>query len=302
MDFFATMVSDSNAGFFTILTSTFMIKAFIAGTLIALAAGPVGYFILLRDLPFATHAVAHIGFPGATLAVLLGASPVVGLLAACVGGGLAIGAFGHRLGDREVVTGTILAFASGLGILFSSIGSTQSGMVTNILFGNILAVSTEQVILFAGIAVFVLAFLWLNGRRLMFASIDPQVAASRGVPVALLSAGFLVAMSLVVAISVTVVGVLLIFALLVTPAATAIRFTTRPGAVVAIAIGIALVSTWVGLVVSALRPWPPTFVITTIACTAWALSFLYKPKVGSSPSGRNASAPTSDSVSAPLPR
>lgn len=273
----ATMTADIDTGMLALLTSPFMIKAFIAGTLIALAAGPVGYFVLLRDLPFATHAVAHIGFPGATLAVLLGASPVTGLLAACVAGGLAIGAFGHRLGDREVVTGTILAFASGLGILFTSIGSTQSGMVTNILFGNILAVSSEQVIVFSTIAVVVLLFLGITSRKLMFASIDPAVAASRGLPVTALSAGFLVAMSLVIAISVTVVGVLLIFALLVTPAATAIRFTTRPGAVVGIASGVALVSTWAGLIVSAFQPWPPTFVITTIACAFWALSFLHKP-------------------------
>lgn len=260
-----------------VLTSPFMMNAFIAGALIAFAACAVGYFVLLRDLPFATHSVAHIGFPGATLAVLLGASPVVGLIAACVAGGLAIGAFGNRLGDREIATGTILAFASGLGILFTSIGTSQSGMVTNILFGNILAISSEQLWLFMGIAIVVLAFLALTGRKLMFASVDPVVAQSRGLPVAWLSVGFLIAMSLVIAISVTIVGVLLIFALLVTPAATASRFTTRPGAVVVIAGVIALVSIWAGLFVSAFQPWPPSFIITTIACAIWALSFLKKP-------------------------
>lgn len=259
-----------------VLTSPFMVNAFIAGTLIAFAACAVGYFVLLRDLPFATHSVAHIGFPGATLAVLLGASPVVGLIAACVAGGLAIGAFGNRLGDREIATGTILAFASGLGILFTSIGTSQSGMVTNILFGNILAISSEQLWLFMAIALVVLAFLALTGRKLMFASVDPVVAESRGLPVRWLSVGFLIAMSLVIAISVTIVGVLLIFALLVTPAATASRFTTRPGLVVAIAGGIALVSIWAGLVASAFVPWPPSFIITTIACVIWALSFLKK--------------------------
>lgn len=252
-----------------LFNTPFMRNALIAGTLIALVAGAVGYFVLLRDLPFATHAVAHIGFPGATLAVLLGISPVTGLLAACVGGGLAIGVLGHRSHDREVATGTILAFASALGILFNSLGSSQSGLLTNILFGNILAISAQQVVVFAAITVVVIAVLALTGRQLLFASIDPLVAASRGVKVRALGVVFLIAMSLVIAISVTVVGVLLIFALLVTPAATAIKLTARPIWVVTIATGIALVSVWSGLIVATYQPWPPSFVITTIACALW---------------------------------
>lgn len=268
----ATIVNNSNTvSGIELLTTPFMRNALIAGTLIAIVAGVVGYFVLLRDLPFATHAVAHIGFPGATLAVLVGVTPVVGLIVGCVGGGLAIGVMGHRARDREVVTGTVLAFASGLGILFNSLGTSQSGLLTNILFGNILAVSSTQVIVFAVIAVGVLAVLALTGRQLMFASIDPVVAQARGVRVRLLSGTFLVAMSLVIATCVTVVGVLLIFALLVTPAATAIKLTARPFRVVLIATGIALISVWGGLVVATYQPWPPSFVITTIACAFWVL-------------------------------
>lgn len=266
-------------GDLSMMTTPFMINALVAGTLIAIAAGCIGYFVLLRDLPFATHAIAHIGFPGATLAALLYITPVIGLLVACVGGGLAIGALGHRAGDREVVTGTILAFASGLGILFASIGSRQSGMVTNILFGNILAISREQLILFAVITALVLAFVAIAGRKLMLASVDPVVAEAKGLPVRALSVVFLVIMSLVIAVSVTVVGVLLIFALLVTPAATAVRLTARPSAVVAIAIGIALASVWAGLLFAAFVPWPPSFMITTIACAFWALSPLLAKRI-----------------------
>lgn len=258
----------------SLLGTQFMINALIAGTLIAIAAGTIGYFVLLRDQAFATHAIAHIGFPGATLAALLFINPVWGLLVACVGGGLAIGAFGHRKGDREVVTGTILAFASGLGILFASIGSRQSGMVTNILFGNILAVSQEQLVVFAVITVVVLIAMVATGRQLMFCSIDPEVAAAKGIPVRALSTVFLICMSLVIAISVTVVGVLLIFALLVTPAATAIRITARPAAVVIIATSISVVSVWAGLVVSTYQPWPPSFIIVTIACAIWVVTMI----------------------------
>ncbi len=266
----ATLVNNTqpNSGL-SLLTTPFMINALIAGTLIALAAGAIGYFVLLRDLPFATHAVAHIGFPGATLAVLIGVTPVVGLVVACVGGGLAIGAMGHRARNREVVTGTVLAFATGLGLLFNSLGSAQSSLLTNLLFGNILAITTDQVIAFAVIVVVVLGILALFGRRLLFASVDPDVAAARGLNIRAISAVFLLAMSLIVAISVTIVGVLLIFALLVTPAATAIRLTAKPMFVIAIASAIALVSVWGGLIVATYQPWPPSFVITTIACVIW---------------------------------
>ena len=268
--FIATLVNSTQTQTgLSLLTSPFMINALIAGTLIAIASGAIGYFVLLRDLPFATHAVAHIGFPGATLAVLVGATPVVGLVAACAAGGIAIGAMGHRARNREVVTGTVLAFATGLGLLFNSLGSAQSGLLTNLLFGNILAITTAQVVAFTAIVLVVLVVLAATGRKLLFASVDPDVAAARGVNTRALSAMFLLAMSLIIAISVTVVGVLLIFALLVTPAATAIRLTARPTLVIAIASGIALVSVWGGLIVATYQPWPPSFVITTIACVAW---------------------------------
>ena len=268
--FIATLVNSTQTQTgLSLLTSPFMINALIAGTLIAIASGAIGYFVLLRDLPFATHAVAHIGFPGATLAVLVGATPVVGLVAACAAGGIAIGAMGHRARNREVVTGTVLAFATGLGLLFNSLGSAQSGLLTNLLFGNILAITTQQVVAFTAIVLVVLVVLAATGRKLLFASVDPDVAAARGVNTRALSAMFLLAMSLIIAISVTVVGVLLIFALLVTPAATAIRLTAQPTLVIAIASVIALVSVWGGLIVATYQPWPPSFVITTIACVAW---------------------------------
>lgn len=253
----------------SLLATPFMRNALIAGTLVAIAAGVVGYFVILRDLPFATHAVAHIGFPGATLAALVGWSPVAGLVVACLGGAGAIAALSHRLRDREIVTGTVLAFASGLGILFTSVGSGQSGMVTSILFGNVLAVTIDQIVAFAIITVVVLGTLGVVGRRLLFASLDPEVAEAKGVRVRALGAAFLAAMSLVVAGAITVVGVLLIFALIVTPAAAAIKITARPGRVIALSIAIAITAVWGGLVVVMFVPWPPSFAITTIACGIW---------------------------------
>lgn len=259
---------DEGAGW-QLLSTPFMRNAFIVGTMVAIAAGVVGYFVLLRGLPFATHAVAHIGFPGATLAALVGWPPALGLAGACIVGGGAIGAMTRRVEDREIVTGTVLAFASGLGILFNSLGSGQSGMITSILFGNVLSVSEAQILWFSAAMVICLGMLAAIGRPLFFASIDPDVAAAKGVRVSLLGGVFLVLMSLVVAAAVTIVGVLLIFALLVTPAAAATHVTARPGAVVAFAIAIALGAVWIGLIVAMFVPWPPSFVITSVACATW---------------------------------
>lgn len=254
-----------------ILTTPFMRNAFIAGTLVAIGAGLIGYFVLLRDLPFATHAIAHIGFPGATLTALIGWPTTAGLLIGCLGGAGAISALGRQLRDREVVIGSVLAFASGLGLLFASLGSGQAGMITSILFGNVLAISDGQIVTCGAIVVVVIATVAIFGRQLLFASVDPDVAAARGLPVRTLSALFLIVMSLVIAAAVTVVGVLLIFALLVTPAATAVKLTARPVRAIGVGCAIAVASVWIGLVVSAFEPWPPSFTITTVACLLWLI-------------------------------
>lgn len=128
----------------SILTSGFMTNALIGGTIVALAAGLVGYFVVIRQSAFAAHALAHIGLPGATGAVLLGVPVAAGLGVFCVGGALAIGVLGKRAADREVVTGTVLALAIGLGLFFNSLATKSSGTMTNVLFGNLLAISRDQ--------------------------------------------------------------------------------------------------------------------------------------------------------------
>ena len=118
-------------------------NALIGGTIVALAAGLIGYFVVVRQTAFAAHALAHIGFPGATGAVLMGVPVVVGLGVFCVGGALVIGVLGKRAADREVVTGTVLAMATGLGLFFNSLATKSSSTMTNVLFGNLLAISDD---------------------------------------------------------------------------------------------------------------------------------------------------------------
>jgi len=252
-----------------ILTSPFMQHALIGGSLVALAAGLLGYFVITRQNAFAAHALAHIGFPGATGAILIGVPVTVGLAVFCVGGGLLIGLFGRRLADREMATGTILALATALGVLFASLASANAHTTTSVLFGNLLAISRSQLVVFAAFAAAVVLALAVVARPLMFASVDPEVAAARGVPVRALGVAFVVLLALTITMAVQVVGTLLLFALVVTPAATALRLTARPARVAATAVGLALASVWGGLVLAAMIDLPPSFFIVSLAVLAW---------------------------------
>lgn len=252
-----------------ILSSGFMRNALIGGTLVALAAGLIGYFIIVRNSAFAAHALAHIGFPGATGAVLVGLPVAAGLAIFCIGGALVIGALGKRADEREVATGTVLAAATGLGLFFSSLATRSSSTVTNVLFGNLLAVTQEQLVTFGiGLAV-IAAVMAVVYRPLLFASVNPEVAEARGVPVRALSVVFMVLLGLSITMAVQAVGTLLLFALVVTPAATAIMLTARPGLAMAVSTGMAIASVWVGLAASAMFNVPPSFVITTIVTVVW---------------------------------
>jgi zinc/manganese transport system permease protein len=254
-----------------ILISPFMRDALLGGTIVALAAGLLGFFIVVRNTAFAAHAVAHIGLPGATGAVLVGLPIGLGLGAFCVGGALVIGALGKRVGDREVATGTVLAMAIGLGLLFSSLATKNASTMTNVLFGNLLAISHGQLITFAGLLIFLGLSVGFIYRPLLFASVNPLVAQAKGVPVQALSIIFMALLGLSVTMAVQVVGTLLLFALLVTPAATAIRLTARPSIAMFISTAISVVSVWVGLGLSAMFNMPPSFVIVAIACMVWSV-------------------------------
>jgi zinc/manganese transport system permease protein len=254
-----------------VLQTDFMRNALVGGSLVALAAGLLGYFVVVRSNAFAAHALAHIGFPGATGAILVGAPVTLGLAVFCVGGGLLIGLLGRRVADREVATGTVLAFATGLGVLFASLASANASTTTSVLFGNLLAVSDQELVVFALFTAAVALVLALIGRPLVFASVDPAVAEARGVPVRALGVAFVVLLALTITMAVQVVGTLLLFGLVVTPAATALRLTARPGRVAGIAVVIALLSVWVGLVLAAMVDLPPSFFVVSVSVLIWVV-------------------------------
>jgi zinc/manganese transport system permease protein len=250
----------------------FMRHAFEAGTVIAIVAGIVGYFIVLRRSSFAAHALSHIGFTGAAGAVLIGLTPLFGLLAFTLGGGLLIATLGARAAERDVQIGTVLAFMLGLGVLFISLYTGYATEAYSLLFGEILGISSGDVIVTAIAAVIIIVLVAAIYRPLMFMSLDQDVAEAKGVPVYTLGIVFMLLIAAATSISVQVVGVLLIFALMVTPAAVSQRIARRPIQGIAISVGIALIATWSGLFISFYLPYPVSFFITTITFAVFVAS------------------------------
>jgi zinc/manganese transport system permease protein len=274
-------------GWTDVLRSDFMQHALVGGSLVAVAAGLLGWFVLTRQNAFAAHALAHIGFPGATGALLVGAPVTLGLAVFCTVGGLLIGLFGRRVAEREVATGTILALATGLGVLFASLAGANASTTTSVLFGNLLAISADQLVVFAVFTAVVVLALAVLARPLVFASVDPDVAEARGVPVRALGVAFVVLLALTVTMAVQVVGTLLLFSLVVTPAATALRLTARPGRVAAIAVAVALVSVWAGLLLSAVVDLPPSAFVVGIGVLLWLVALAAtRPRRRPRPPGR----------------
>ncbi len=254
----------------------FMQNAYAAGTLVALLAGVAGYFVVLRGQSFVAHMLSQVGFPGAAAGVLVHVSPVAGLIVFCVGAALGIGWMGRSpdAGRRaeSASVGTILAFSLGLGLLFFRLyaGSVQG--IYSFLFGTILGISDRDVQLTFAVTALGIVSLAIIGRPLIFASVDPDVAEARGVPVRVLAIAFLVVVALSVAITVQIVGTLLIFALLVAPGAAALQLTASPGRALAASVLLAVACTWVGLAFAYFTDRPVGFFITTLAFAAYVVA------------------------------
>ncbi|HEY3058287.1 MAG TPA: metal ABC transporter permease [Chloroflexota bacterium] len=247
----------------------FMQNAFIAGTIVAILAGVVGYFVVLRRLGFASEALSHGGFAGATGAAVIGQDVFLGLVVFTSVSGAFMGWLGDRLRGRDVAIGGTLAFSLALGLLFLSLSTRFSGLAVNILFGSILSIAASDVRFVAAFAALALLLLGVMYRPLLFASVDAEIADARGVPVRWLSVGFMILLAITVSASVQVVGVLLIFALLILPAAAAQQLTAQPSRAILLAVVLAVAYVWAGLLIGFYLPFPPSFFITTLAFLAF---------------------------------
>ncbi len=261
-----------------LFTYAFMINAVEAGSVVAVLAAAVGWFMVLRRQSFTGHTLAVIGFPGAAGALVLGISATLGFFAFAVAGALVIAAVRSegRMGFRteSAVTGTIQAAALACGFWFSSLYGGFSGGASALLFGSFLGITAGQVQALSAVAVIVLALLAVVGRPLLFASVDPSVAVARGVAVRALSVAFLLLLAITAAAVAQITGTLLVFALLVAPAATAQRLTVRPVLGLGLAMVIGLAVTWTALFLAYYVPYPIGFFLTSTAFAAYLMAFL----------------------------
>jgi zinc/manganese transport system permease protein len=247
----------------------FMINAFRAGTIVAVVAAVIGWFMVLRRQTFAGHTLSIVAFPGASAAILIGIGAAWGYFGFCVLAALVIAAVprgrGHGLSEESAVIGTVQAFALACGFLFVTLYHGLLQGASALLFGTFLGITDGQVTTLLIIGAAVLLLIAVIGRPLLFASIDPEVATASGVPVRALSFLFLATLGVAVAEASQITGALLVFALLVVPAATARTLTARvlPGLLLSIAIG--LIITWLGLALAYFYDQPIGFYITTLA-------------------------------------
>jgi zinc/manganese transport system permease protein len=254
----------------------FMVNAFRAGTIVAVTSGLVGWFMVLRRQAFAGHTLALIGFPGAAGAVFLGVSAQLGFFAFCIGGAIVIALLPRSgrsgFSEESAVIGTVQAFALASGFLFVTLHGGNLNGINALLFGSIIGVTEGDVIRVLLAAIATLVIMGGIARPLLFASIDPDVAAARGVPVRRLSISFMLVLGLAAAASTQVTGALLVFALLVLPAATAQTLTARPAVSALLSVALVVLITWLGLGVAYYSPYPIGFWITTFAFAAFVLA------------------------------
>jgi zinc/manganese transport system permease protein len=263
------------------LSHPFMDYAFVAGSLIALATGLVGYFVVLRGQVFTGDALGHVAFTGSLAALALGVDLRIGLFVSCILVGVVMGALGRRGLADDVVIGNVFAWILGLGVLFLTFYATSRGgsngtASVQVLFGSIYGLSRAQAAVAAGIAGGTIVALLAIARPLLFASLDEAVAAARGVPVRLLGLGFLALVGLTAGEATQAVGALLLLGLVAAPAGAAQRLTDRPWQAMWLSAVLSVLSMWVGLTLSyAVSDLPPSFSILAVATACYALSWAW---------------------------
>jgi zinc/manganese transport system permease protein len=257
-----------------LFTYPFMVNALEAGTIVAVMAGVTGWFMVLRRQTFAGHTLSVIAFPGAAAASLAGVPLAVGYFGFCGLGALALaGIAGSRrsLSAESAAIGSLQALALALGFLFVSLYHGVLNGVDSLLFGTFLGITSGQVAVLLVVATAAVSLVAIAARPLFFASVDAEVARAGGVPVRLLGFGFLLVLGLSVAETSQITGALLVFALLVTPAATAHQLTPRPLLGIALSISLALAVTWLGLMLAYFSVYPVGFYITSLSFGVYVL-------------------------------
>lgn len=237
----------------------------IAGLILGVVAGVIGPMIQARDLSFAVHGTSEISFAGASAALFLGVSVVGGAIAGSLVAAVILGMLGVRARERNAAIGILLPFGLGLGVLFLSLYKGRSSNKFGLLTGQIVAVDSNQIAVLATVAAVIVGALLIIWRPLFFASVDPEVAAARGVPVAALSIAFMLVLGLATAMAVQLVGALLVLSLLITPTAAAAQVTVRPILITLWSTVFAVISAVGGIVLSLGPGLPISPYVTTVS-------------------------------------
>ncbi len=250
--------------------SSFMVNAWIVGTIVAVVAAAVGFFVVVRGSAFAAHALPNGSFAGAAGAVLIGISTLIGLVVCALLGALGIAVLG-RGGRHDVATALVLVLMLALGSLFLSFSSEYAPAVYSLLFGEILGIGSNQLAPTIGLSAagaFGLAVLY---RPLMLSSVLPEVASARGIGAFTIELAFLAVVALTAAMTIPVVGTLLVFTLMIGAPAAARSLTDRPGRAILIAVAIALVTVWASIALSYQSNYPVGFFVGTISAGCYLL-------------------------------
>jgi len=250
----------------------FMINAFAASGVVALVAGVVGFFLVMREQTFAGHALSHVGFTGATGAVLIGLSPLYGLIGFTLAAGVGMGMLGEKLAGRDVAIGVVLSLSLGFGLLFLHFYTAYATQATALLFGNVLGVDRATLKILVALGTLCLAGLAFIVRPLVFVTLQPELAEAKGISLRVVSVAFLAIVALATAACAQIVGVLLVFTLMVGPAAAAQNLSNRLGTGIAIAAGLAVAQAWGGLTLAFYTNWPTSFWITALSAAVYGVS------------------------------
>jgi len=275
----------------------FMTNTWIVATMVAVMAGAVGFFVVVRGSAFPAHAIPNGAFAGAAAAAVLGFNTLIGLGVCAVLAALGIGTLGRR-GRHDVATALALVMMLALGAAFLSRSNQYEPQIYSLLFGEVLGVSTQELLPVALLGVVAIATLVTLYRPLMLSSIVPEIAEAKGIRGQHMEMAFLVVVAIVTTMTVPVVGALLIFSLMIGPPAAARSFTDRPGTALVLSVAIALVTVWTAIAVSYRTNWPIGFFVGTIGALSYALGRVWASwqrarvtPVGPRPPGARAPAP-----------
>ncbi len=261
-----------------LFTFPFMVNALEAGTIVAVLAAVVGWYMVLRRQSFVGHTLSVMAFPGAAGASLAGLPTALGYYAACGGAALIMrggrGSLRRGYGIETATVATVQVLGLAAGYLFLSLDHAVLGGTESLLFGTFLGISRGQVLTLLIVAILALALIGIAARPLLLETIDSEAARARGLPVALLDTGFLLVLAAAVAATSQITGALLVFALLVAPPAAAQQLTIRPALGLALSVAFALAIVWLGLALAYFSIYPVGFYVTSIAFAVFLAAHL----------------------------